>query len=483
MATFEVDLATVQRQAIYSSDQFVGRQTELSLVKNKVEKLRQGEVELQPVVNFWAVQGSGKSWLLHHIAHLYPPKSDSSSLKPTLPLLYEFKSNKADNLLSDITRTLAHAALEQVPKNSAFTELKAANHSGDPSQLAKALSKLIKEDKFILILLLDRAEKIPPDKWQEVERHILEPVLVTNGALLIVSGRRQLPPWRTFELRRRVTDTDSTQLFPFDASLVQAQLIKLVGKAAVKTADLRLYTANSPLLVRALVETFQKNRSVEETLFTKAWMQKHEEDLLRPFRRQALEQLLQDVEPDVVDILRAVSPLRFYRLNTVRHMLANQKEVENPDRYYFRLLQTLEPETDLAWWDNKQRAYVTSQIIRDLLNEQKKEDDLATFLEAHQRAMDMYHAFAAEFPAGSEEHLIEILYHIGSIYQVNEKVKSLKQTAQDVLDFARVNLTENGLWTFYKQLEKDNDLYYVLSTPVWNKLKKGLQTWQEGTHS
>lgn len=462
MTTIAVDILNIQQTARYIPQQFVGRQDELALVNAEINNLRTESFRSRPILNFWAVQGSGKSWLLHHIAkkHTQIPTNQPDK-KATLPLLYEFSATPAPNrsLIQHVTKQLAQTAQNQLPPNNIPADLTMAAQTGNSVFLANALIKLTKT--FILILLLDGAEKVPVDKWQEIERHILEPVLVTGKALLIVSGRRQMPPWRNFELRRRVMDTDRTYLLPFGDAEVEQQIEKLKQKLPFKVSEIRPYTANSPLLVRALVQTFQQQHEQPDT-----W--------LRPFRDQAIEQLLHKLDDEAIEILKAVSTLRFYRLDSVHHMLSQQKNITNPDTYYFRLLQSLEPDTDLAWWDGKHRAYVTSEIIRNLFNEQQKEDNLADFLAEHKQALQMYTKFAEAYPAGSEEHLIERLYHLGCIYQVDKNIESATNGAREVLAFAQKHLTLSAQLNLSNQIENDSEVAHMLPEKVWLAFKQAL---------
>ena len=53
----------------YHSELFVNRSSELALIKKKVAALRQGERVHRRTICFWGYKGSGRTWLLRHIAH------------------------------------------------------------------------------------------------------------------------------------------------------------------------------------------------------------------------------------------------------------------------------------------------------------------------------------------------------------------------------------------------------------------------------
>lgn len=69
--TLNVTPIIIPPKRAYRRAEFVGRRKALAEVARRVTQGRRGEDIELPVLNFWGIQGCGKSWLMRHLAQLY----------------------------------------------------------------------------------------------------------------------------------------------------------------------------------------------------------------------------------------------------------------------------------------------------------------------------------------------------------------------------------------------------------------------------
>src|SRR5438093_11087705 len=104
IAPVKVDLIRYPRS--YQTDLFINRTREAEAIRKNVEQAQTGQSVTNPIVNFWGVSGSGKTWLLRHLQEYYNYRTGISALRPTFTLLHRFLDELAAASLEQITRTL-----------------------------------------------------------------------------------------------------------------------------------------------------------------------------------------------------------------------------------------------------------------------------------------------------------------------------------------------------------------------------------------
>ena len=162
---------------------------------------------------------------------------------------------------------------------------------------------------FVSLILLDGTENVSSTTWQDVELQLIEPLVLGGRVLIVVAGRRRVPRWRRFEVRRRVMESDKTQVRAFGRSAVSRQISKRSYQIPVDL--LYPYTNGNPHLVDAIsqnVLAWTKGMEPDRALFDK-----HRDGLLEILRAYE-EQLLEGIYTELKRSLLVVSALGFYRL-------------------------------------------------------------------------------------------------------------------------------------------------------------------------
>jgi len=65
----QVDLIRHPRN--YQPELFINRTREADAIRKNVEQAQAGQRVANPIVNFWGVRGTGKTWLLRHLQEYY----------------------------------------------------------------------------------------------------------------------------------------------------------------------------------------------------------------------------------------------------------------------------------------------------------------------------------------------------------------------------------------------------------------------------
>lgn len=469
-----LDLNLVTKPREYTTSFFIDRKSELDTIRNKIQQAQTEELIVEPVVNFWGVGGIGKTWLLRHLQHTYYLVEPAAEPRPTFALYYTFADDVTKVSVPTLAKNLAGQTLRQLSVSPNLSKedrsaLAQVDNTGNIKILVNTLRKLSHD--FVPLLLLDNTERIDPDNWIELEQELIEPLVSSNRVLVIIAGRRRAPRWRRFEVRRRVMEPEETRIRPFDKGQVTKQ-IEQQGYQ-VPAGLLFSYTAGNPLLVDVIaknVGAWTKGKGADET-----WLDQHQSDLLLPILQTYEEHLLENVPARLRQVLEAVSSLRSYRLEALRFMLTSQKtKVEpRPDGYYLSLLRDLEQQTEVVWWSHDRRAYKTDGMVRQVMNRRLLLQDTAEYVQRHRQALQMYWNWAMDYPEASEDFIIEIWFHLASLYQADQDQSSLQAEAEQALRFAQESLSRDRLLVLQKQLEKgDPELIELLPEDLQGILKQ-----------
>jgi hypothetical protein len=463
MAAPDANLISVQKHRPYEAQLFVNRQDEIRAIHDRIRLAQSAQAVSESVINYWGVGGIGKTWILQHLNDKFSYQSPTEEKRPSFTVFFEFQKTAEANVIEQFAQGLARRILDQLSAHisqSVRRRLEAIQTSSNLEELANVILGLSKD--FTPLILLDNAENISPDLWDEIERQFFEPLVSTGKVLVVVAGRRQVPRWRRFEVRRRAMDSEKSQIKPFDKQGVLKQLERL--NVSITTDLLYPYTAGNPHIVDIFVRYIQSlTESSENIVIDKQWVSKHNQDLLRVLQLSK-EELIKDVPKRLRQILLAVAPLRFYRLEAMRYMLGKQNSdvQREPDSHILQFLRDLDQETEIVWWDRGHRAYVTSEVVRKLIDRANYIQDAQAYITSHNHAITMYWDWAKDSPKTSDEFIIEILFHEASICEVSNDLICLQSKFVEVLDFARDNLGSERLLVFQKQIEGDSELLDLL---------------------
>jgi len=441
----------------YRRREFTGRVHELNLVSERVQRTRGGEIADVQLINFWGVRGVGKTWLLNHLCDLYThhPESVAPGLKATICLFFCFFEPKLS--IEEIIHNFVEQIRDQVPPIQLAPYLERIESIKAHPDLAEFVCLLqALSEQFAPVILFDNADQIP-NEWETLEQDLVEPLLTTNRVFFVVAGRRQVPRWRRFEVRRRVMEADQTEITPLSEKDVSA-LLHVLDFSQVPASIFMEYTAGNPKLVYDLYTFLKKNASFTAS----GWIDQHREELLQILETSQNE-LVGHIPFELNTVLMKVFSLRYFRLEALRYMLESGDK--KSDVYYLGLLRRMEGESNVIVWDRKQRAYVINQIVRQVINRHQLLRDRRyhslEYQTAHQRALEMYTKWAQSTPATSEDLILEIWYHLASLYWINQD-QSYLDTITEYLEFAGKNLTNERFLILEEQFKRDAELRQIL---------------------
>ncbi len=452
----------------YHPSKFVERTQELGTIEKKVSEAYSG-TPAESVINFWGIKGIGKTWLLNHLHYTYQYKKDFKSVfdYPTFTLFYSFPPDSKKFVFKTMTTQLAGEAISQLPSDFIKDQqrnLNLAQKSGSVQALVVALSEISKQ--ITPLILFDNTESVASNKWEKVEKEIIEPLVQTNRVIIVVAGRREIPRWRRFEVRRRLMDTSHSMVQPFNSELAAKQIQKADYPFPIDTDVVFPYTAGSPYLVDRLARSISLWSSQEtDEAFDREWLARHHKDDLLQILQNTENEMLERVPQKLRAVLSILSPLRFYRLEALKFMLIqeNANSKQKSDGYYLGILRDLEQKTEVVWWDRKQRAYVTSTVIRKLVNKKLLlEGEGAEYIKQHTHALKMYWSWAKKYPEASEDFVLEILFHLASLWNESVDNQELVEEAKRSLEFAYKHLSIERLLILHKQMEGDKELLDLL---------------------
>lgn len=473
-----VDLDVVRQPREYDQSLFVNRQGELRTIGEKMRQAQTGDVIAEPVVNFWGVGGIGKTWLLNHLYYLYRYPAEPTTQprlleRPTFALYYTFSDKVTAVSLPTLTKSLARETMSQlspVLSTKVRDILVQAENTGKIELVVNALADLSR--RFVPLILLDNTEKIAPADWAKVEQQLIEPLVSTNHALVVVAGRRQVPRWRRFEVRRRVMQPNQTQVRAFDKSGVTKQITQRDYHIPVDL--IYPFTAGNPHLVDAIAQNILSWTKGAEP--DQATIDQYQDGLLQILRAYE-DQLLDHVPAELRPVLNIISPLRFYRMESLRSMLTKQEPgvTPQPDLYYLNILRALDQQTEVVWWDRERRAYATNEIVRQVINRRWLLADSENYAVQHRQVVELYWGWARDYPEASEDLVLEIWFHLANLYLVHRNPARLRSEIDEAFDFAQAYLTSDRLLILLKQLEGDHELLDLLPDDLQAHLVQALE--------
>lgn len=475
MQAIQTNINLIRKHRLYEPNLFVNRQGEIDLVQKKIQLAQSNQPVSETVINFWGTRGIGKTWILKQLKNKFSYQPFGKEKYPTFSLFFEFSDIPNKNILQILAKDLASQIVTQLSASHSATLKLQLDHimaSGNMEELADVIFELSKN--FIPLILLDNTERVQPESWEEIERQLFEPIISTGRTFIVVSGRRQVPRWRRFEVRRRVLEPDKSQVRPFDKQAVTNQIKN--RKFSIPINSLFPYTAGNPHLVDTLLQHIQAWQGVDKkkTKIDVSWLNKHQSGILKVL--QVIENdLFKNIKKSMMGRLKpaliAVAPLRFYRLEAMRFMLTigNKKSKNQPDGHYLDLVRDLDQETDMVWWDRERRAYVTSEVVRKLINRRRLLENQKEFISSHENALEMYRLWTNEAPRTSEEFIVEMLFHYASLFEVTKNVSRLRSSFKDVLQLAG-KLTAERMLILQKQIGGDRELIDLLPEKLYTDL-------------
>ena len=452
----------------YDSTRFVDRERELNYIAGLCDAAATPGGTSSGVVNFWGIKGSGKTWLLHRLKDRYqyrPPQFPYQ--KPTLTAYFSFEQNKGVRP-AEAARALAHAFSAQVLRqiNHIISEaekqlLESVQETGALDSFVRVFRQLT--DNFAPLLMLDTCENISSDVWREIELEIIEPLVRTNRVIFVVAGRQYVRQWHRFEVRRRVASFTNTLVSPFNKETALQQIqrgnYQLDRSPELFVEEVYRYSGGNPFMVDLFARS-ARTRS----------------DIVRLINEN--EATLLGIGKDWRPLIEQLAPLRFYRGDSLRFMLAvdNSEEESRPDNYYLSILRDLDAASEVVWWDHGKKAYVTSPPVRQMINlrQSLEERTRDSFVAQHRQAIAMYRSQLEKYPRTSDDYVLEIWFHLANIYLATEGREGLEKELQDVLPLVDP-LDSDSTNSLQKALEADQELLDLLPTEMSQLLLQELK--------
>jgi Ni2+-binding GTPase involved in maturation of urease and hydrogenase len=214
----------------YSPDKFVAR-PEVTEVLDKIRALvleKQEEKIPKRTIAFSGERGTGKTWLLRHLAESIPVEIEHTSVY--------FLDIKSD--------TTAHRVLADFRER--LLELK----NGLAKTPAEASRQVLQELRAFfstqfLVILVDQAYESDWKLLGEIEEYFLGPLAIEPRVFVVMAGRGRAYPWKTPELRLYA---DFRKLGPFsDVKQTAEQIDKQAPETKTRPEEIHQLSGGNPL--------------------------------------------------------------------------------------------------------------------------------------------------------------------------------------------------------------------------------------------
>jgi hypothetical protein len=376
----------------YSPRSFVSRGPQIAWIKSQIQKLLEGEEPEARAIEFWGPRGSGKSWLLQHLAcERYPSPGETGeqlAFDDRVHSLYldldHFSrpgltpEQGIENLMRSVTERLAIWRGQPPPEGASED----ATLTVQSDHLVDHAKRLVESD--VLVLLLDHVSERKPEFLRPLESRVLAPLARLPRVLLVMSKRGKGYPWQEGVLRWNVRDCD---LDFFDVEGTSQQLNQL-GLGDLDAYEIWQQSHGCPLSNYFLVQ----------------------EDGLR----QAADALLVGVLPPDRERMEALCVLRFVLEDHFPLMLAayhNEPRLCSQDEEQTR--DQLQRLLDLGFlrWDRKVDGFVLDIAIRPLVEQWLLHSRTELWRRLQCEAYALYADWQGREPRSARRWIEEAAYH------------------------------------------------------------------------
>lgn len=477
----------------YHSEEFANREDELDPVDERMYEGLWGRKIPQPVVIYWGVNGIGKSWLLHHLAHKYrfplcerPP----GARKDPFSALTDFKDEFSltlegwGQLLSTMVTQVADQLDGRIaPAAKALTAFRQAAEAvsagrGTLDELAEHFTAFINtlSDEFVPLLLFDSMEVLEeeyPDHFYWFEEHIVAPLVRYDQVLTAFAARRELRHWRQFEVRRRIR---RVPLDPFSREDIQEQFKKAqIRDFALVGNVIYPYTFGHPYAAWYLQSQLEALRPPSEPFDQRFVAARHPE--VAAALGEIEEWLLEPLPVKLRTQLRQASVLRKFHINSLRFILAELLEDETyskrSDSFFLDLIGQMVV-TNLVRYSSAHQGYIADRTVRRLLNLRVQLQEPDEYRRRHTKALELYKNWTNRLPENCGGFLIEAIFHTTARARANgwppeaawQEIETLlnKALQPDKFDL-------EGADFLVEELRRDDELQEMLSEPPLEKAK------------
>lgn len=480
--------------------QFADRERERLLIQRRVEAAQTGEIEY-PLVEFYGVVGQGKSWLLSYLAHQYRFSNGRgpSLEKPTLSAKIDFGVLRTLPHSYSLLQSLTTQIREQLAKAEPDLTFPASLTEDAPPPenvdvVAKELADFVAglTDRYVPVLAFDATEKADEELLDWLEERMVYPVIRTNRAIFVFSGRLW-HRWKIFEARRRV---EPIELFPLDRKREQVEgTADLLTKLDVKRAEtvaraLYNYAFGHPLASKMIFKELQR---LAPEGFDEHTLEKNWDVIAEIVKSKVIEGRFFDELGKysyLKDLLWGICILRKFNPTPLRHFTVSFIDAEyeqKPGGYYLDAIRDMQ-DTTLVQWNSAAGGYALDPVVRKIMAKNLSMRDPAEFQQRHQKAVELYDNWIKQFPRNATGFLIERTFHRNWALRDGKTQREIGDTL--VSEFDRIlNDVEKHpdvQWdlpdmaaALNEELDKDEELMEVISGDAFEKLKEHAERFRE----
>jgi hypothetical protein len=366
----------------YVSSFFVNRENEIAFVRQKLERVLDGETLEKRTTIFTGEHGMGKSWLLYRLQEsLHSAKVATHYFNLEHYFIQPAIEQSTQQLYADIWQALFKTVM---PKPSSL------------EQAARLLITATKEQLLphkVLVLLIDTVYEAPPPFLMMLEDYLLSAFAIEPKVLLVLAGRGREYVFRAPELRLRA---DFITLLPFTQTITQAQLQCQLPSKADDAAQIYAVTRGNPkangLLAGSDYSPVAFNPLIDEMLAP-----------IDPIKRT-----------EIRTYLEALAIPRRFDYSHVPYLLAAYHAEESYKQLSRRQVRGMFDELldpGLIYWNTTQLAYTIHESTRNILLQYLKATQVERWRRLHLACVNLYQMWVAGRPRNWEQWQAELGYH------------------------------------------------------------------------
>jgi hypothetical protein len=220
----------------YDPGLFVNREPEIKMITDMVQALSLGKEVRKRTIIFWGYKGSGRTWLLKHLAKVLAGREKVKILYLNLD---RWAGHRPEQAVMEIVTCIAEQLKEWLGSSAEAVE---GQYTAHCEKLQSDIQQLL--NQYVAALLVDHVYESDKDLLERLEEHVLTLAAVQSRVLVIMAGRGQAYPWKTPELRLYAEDY---HLEHFDEDLTQEQLKKQKPEAVSQAAEIYQMSRGYPL--------------------------------------------------------------------------------------------------------------------------------------------------------------------------------------------------------------------------------------------
>jgi len=343
--------------------------------------------------------------------------------------------------------------------------------------------------RYVPVLAFDATEKADEALLDWLEEKVVYPIIRTNRAVFVFSGRLW-HRWKIFEVRRRV---EPVELPPLDRKREQVEgtadlLTKLdVERAETVARALYDYAFGHPLASKVIFKELAPEGIDEQTF------EKNRDKIAEVVKDKVIEERFFDElgkHPYLKPLLWAVCILRKFNPTPLRHFTVSFIDAEyeqKPGGFYLDAIRDMQ-ETTLVQWNSAAGGYILDPVVRRIMAKNLSMQSPADFQRYHNEAVKLYDDWIKRFPRSAVGFLIERTFHrhwalrdgktqreigetlISEFDQILKDVEKHPDVQWDLPDMAAA---------LNEELDKDEELREVISAEAFEKLRERARSFRE----